>query len=72
MAGGSSSDLCVSLSEMRESSLNRFREVNGDEAPGWDVSVVKWVHFLFLIVCHVWWGGFAGSEPRGPFGWGGG
>ena len=53
MAGESSSDLCISLSDMRESSSNRFRKVNGDEPPGWDVSGVKWVHFLFLTVCNV-------------------
>ena len=46
--------------------------MNGDEAPGWDVSSVKWVHFLFLTVCHVWWGGVTRLGPRGPFDWGGG
>jgi hypothetical protein len=68
----SSSDLCISLSERWESSSKRFREVNGDKVPDWDTSSVKWVHFLFLIVCHVWWGRVAGLRSRGPCDWGGG
>jgi len=71
VAGRSSSDLRISSSERWDSSSNRFREVNGDRAPGWGVSGVKWVHFLFLIVCKVWWGGVAGPGPRVPFDWGG-
>jgi hypothetical protein len=59
VAGRSSSDLCIS-SERWESSSNRFREVNGDEALGWDVSGVKWGH------CHVCWGGGLGPVLRGP------
>ena len=43
----------------------------GDGAPGWGVSGVKWVHFLFLIVCQVWWEGVGSPGPRDPFDWGG-
>ena len=72
VAARSSSSLCMSSSEIWESSSNRFREVKEDEAPSWDVTGVKWVRFLFLTVCHVSWGGIARPEFRGLFDWGGG
>ena len=72
VAWRSSSDLRILSSERWESSSNRFREVNRDGAAGWDVSGVRWVHFLSLIVCQVWWGGVEGPRPSVPFDWGGG
>ena len=33
----------------------------GGGAPGCDGAGVRWVHFRFLTVCHVWWGG---HRPR--------
>ena len=72
VAGRSSWSLCMSSSERWEGSSNRFREVKEDEASSWDVTGVKWVRFLFLTICHVWWGGIARPEFRGPFDWDGG